>query len=290
MFSKFKAALSSLILAKDQDSAMTAEDVLYEGQTLSGLTRITQNANSIRVLRFGQNGPRQSVVKMGDLDYLGLPYTKAAMIGLAFTDHVDRILVIGLGGGNIPMFLRKHYPDAHIDVVDVDPQIITLAKRYFNFSDDSSLHVYAQDGRTFITQVQKPYDLIFLDAFTEAGIPQHLATKEFLLTLKKGLQHSGVIIANLWGTQAVNPLYKSMLRTYQEVFPEVYRLSVPEAGNKVVIALPALTARPLKYISERAHQISIQKQLPFNLSEILNPGLIKLIDLQDNQILQDQDR
>ena len=161
MFSKFKAALSSLILAKDQDSAMTAEDVLYEGQTLSGLTRITQNANSIRVLRFGQNGPRQSVVKMGDLDYLGLPYTKAAMIGLAFTDHVDRILVIGLGGGNIPMFLRKHYPDAHIDVVDVDPQIIALAKRYFNFSDDSSLHVYAQDGRTFITQVQKPYDLIF---------------------------------------------------------------------------------------------------------------------------------
>jgi len=285
MFSKFKAALSSLILAKDQDSAMTAEDVLYEGQTLSGLTRITQNANGIRVLRFGQNGPRQSVVKMGDLDYLGLPYTKAAMIGLAFTDYVERILVIGLGGGNIPMFLRKHYPDTHIDA-----QIIALAKRYFNFSDDSSLHVYAQDGRKFITQVQKPYDLIFLDAFTEAGIPRHLATKEFLLTLKKGLKHSGVIIANLWGTQAVNPLYKSMLRTYQEVFPEVYRLSVPEAGNKVVIALPALTARPLKNISERAHQISIQKQLPFNLSEILNPGLIKLIDLQDNQILQDQDR
>jgi spermidine synthase len=259
MFSKFKAALSSLILAKDQDSAMTAEDVLYVGQTLSGLTRITQNANGIRVLRFGQNGPRQSVVKMGDLDYLGLPYTKAAMIGLAFTDHVERILVIGLGGGNIPMFLCKHYPDTHIDVVDIDPQIIALAKRYFNFSDDSSLHVYAQDGRKFITQVQKPYDLIFLDAFTEAGIPRHLATKEFLLTLKKGLKHSGVIIANLWGTQAVNPLYKSMLRTYQEVFPEVYRLSVPEAGNKVVIALPALTARPLKNISERAHQISIQK-------------------------------
>jgi hypothetical protein len=81
MFSKFKAALSSLILDKDQDSAMTAEDVLYECQTMSGLTRITQNANGIRILRFGQNGPRQSVVKMGDLDYLGLPYTKAAMIG-----------------------------------------------------------------------------------------------------------------------------------------------------------------------------------------------------------------
>ena len=150
------------------------------------------------------------------------------------------------------------------------------------------MRAYPQDGREFTAQVQKLYDLIFLDAFTETGIPGHLATKEFLLALKKVLKLSGVIIANIWGTQTINPLYKSMLRTYQEVFPEVYRLSVPESGNKVVIALPELTARPLKNISERAHQISIQKQLPFNLSEILNPGLIKLIDLQDNQTLQDQ--
>ena len=290
MFSKLKAALSSVILAKDRDSAVTAEDVLYEDHTLSGLTRITQNANGVRILRFGQNGPRQSVVKMGDLDYLGLPYAKAAMIGLAFTDQVERILVIGLGGGNIPMFLRKHYPNTHIDVVDVDPQIIALAKRYFNFSEDSLLHAYSQDGRKFIAQVQKPYDLIFLDAFTEAGIPEHLATKEFLLALKKALKLSGVIIANIWGTQTINPLYKSMLRTYQEVFHEVYRLSVPEAGNKVVIALPVFKVRPLKNISERAHQLSIQKQLPFNLGDTLKPGLIKLIDLQENQILQDHDR
>lgn len=289
MFSKFKATLSSVILVKDRYFAMTAEDVLYEGQTMSGLTQVTQNANGLRILRFGQNGPRQSVVKIGDLDYLGLPYAKAAMIGLAFTDQVERILVIGLGGGNIPMFLRKHYPNTHIDVVDVDPQIIALAKRYFNFSEDPFLHTYSQDGRKFISQVKNPYDLIFLDAFTEVGIPKHLATKEFLLDLKRALKFSGVIIANVWGTPAVNPLYKSMLRTYQEVFHEVYRLSVPEAGNKVIVALPVLTVRPLNNILERARQITIQKQLPFNLSEILKPGLIKLIDLQENQILQDQD-
>jgi hypothetical protein len=58
----------------------------------------------------------------------------------------------------------------------------------------------------------------------------------------------------------------------------------------VVIALPALTGAPLKSIAERAQQISAQKQLPFNLSEILQPGLIKLIDPQENQVLLDQDR
>jgi spermidine synthase len=288
MLTKIKTALAQVIPATLK-TVIGKEGLLYEGQTFSGLTRITQDQEGIRVLRFGKEGPRQSVVKMGDLDDLGLPYAKSAMIGLAFTDAVDRILVVGLGGGTIPMFLRKHYPSAQIDVVEIDPQIINLAKRYFNFIEDGLLHAYAQDGRAFIEGVQKPYDLIFLDAFSATGIPAHLATKEFLLALKKSLKRSGVIIANKWSTPKVNLLYKSMLRTYQEVFHEVYTLRVPGVGNKVVIALPRLTGLSLNSITERAQQISSQKQLPFDLSQVLQAGLIKLYDLQEHRILLDND-
>jgi spermidine synthase len=227
---------------------------------------------------------------MGDLDYLGLPYARSAMIGLALTERLDRILVLGVGAGNIPIFLRKYYSDAQIDVVDIDPQIIALAKQYFNFLEDDLLHAHVQDGRAFVENVQKPYDLIFLDAYMAAGIPKHLATKEFLLSLKKALKPSGAIIANMWSTPKVNPLYRSMLRTYQEVFHEVYTLRVPTAGNKVVIALPKLRVVPLNSITQRAQQISAQKGLPFDLSEVLQPGLIKLIDLQENPVLHDEDR
>jgi len=286
MLTKIKTALAQVIPATLK-TVIGKEGLLYEGHTFSGLTRITQDQEGIRVLRFGKEGPRQSVVKIGDLDYLGLPYAKSAMIGLAFTDAVDRILVVGLGGGTIPMFLRKHYPSAQIDVVEIDPQIISLATHYFNFAQDSLLHAYAQDGRAFIEGVQKPYDLIFLDAFSATGIPAHLATKEFLLALKKSLKRSGVIIANKWSTPKVNPLYKSMLRTYQEVFHEVYTLRVPEAGNKVVIALPRLTGLTLNQITARAQQMSTQHQLPFDLSQVLQAGLIKLYDLQEHQILLD---
>jgi spermidine synthase len=224
---------------------------------------------------------------MGDLDYLGLPYAKSAMIGLAFTEQLDRILVVGVGAGNIPMFLRKYYSSAQIDVVDIDSQIIALAKEYFNFLEDDFLQAHAQDGRVFIENTQKPYDLIFLDAYTAAGIPKHLATKEFLRSLKKALKPSGAIIANMWSTPKVNPLYRSMLRTYQEVFQEVYTLRVPTAGNKIVIALPKFRRLPLNSIAQRAQQISAQKRLPFDLSAVLQPGLIKLIDLQENPVLLD---
>ena len=287
MLTKIKAALSKVIPATGLKLAISKEGLLYEGQTMSGFTKVTQDVDGIRTLRFGQHGPRQSVVKKGDLDYLGLPYAKSAMIGLVFTEQLDRILVLGVGAGNIPMFLRKHYSDAQIDVIDIDPQIIALAKEYFNLLEDCRLHAYAQDGREFIENVQKPYDLIFLDAYTAAGIPKHLASKEFLVTLKKALKPSGAIVANMWSTPKVNPLYKSMLRTYQEVFQEVYTLRVPTAGNKIVIALPRLKGLPLNSIAQRAQEISAQKRLPFELSEVLQPGLIKLIDLQESRVLLD---
>jgi spermidine synthase len=288
MLSNIKTALSSVISAGLKPKT-TKEDLLYEGQTLCGLARVTQDRDGIRTLRFGKNGPRQSIVKPGDLNYLGLPYTKSAMIGLAFAQHIDRVLVIGVGGGSIPMFLHKYYPSAHIDVVDIDPQIIALAKQYFNFAENRSLRSHAQDGRAFIENVQKPYDLIFLDAFTAAGIPKHLATKEFLLDMKNALNASGAIITNMWSTANANPLYKPMLRTYQEVFDEVYTLRVPRAGNKVVIALPILKKVTLNSIAEYAQQISEQKTLPFDLSELLQPGLVRLIDLQGSKILLDSE-
>jgi spermidine synthase len=290
MLTQIKTLLTTISFADSVRPVKTKEDLLYEGQTLSGLTKVTQDIDGIRTLRFGQHGPRQSVVKKGDLDYLGLSYAKSAMIGLAFTQKLDRILVLGVGAGNIPMFLRKHYSNAQIDVIDIDPQIIALAKQYFNLLEDDLLRAHAQDGRAFIENVQKPYDLIFLDAYTAAGIPKHLATQEFLLSLKKALKPSGAIIANMWSTPKVNPLYRSMLRTYQEVFQEVYTLRVPTVGNKIVIALPRLRGLPLNSVAQRAQEISAQKRLPFELSEVLQPGLIKLIDLQESRVLLDGDQ
>jgi hypothetical protein len=47
---------------------------------------------------------------------------------------------------------------------------------------------------------------------------------------------------------------------------------------------------PIKSIAQRAQQISAQKRLPFDLSAVLQPGLIKLIDLQENPVLLDGDQ
>ena len=135
------------------------------------------------------------------------------------------------------MFLRKHYPTAEIDAVDIDPEVVNVAKRYFDFREDARMRAYVGDGREFIERFRQPYDLIFLDAFSSDSVPPHLTTQEFLRAVRRALKPGGVVVGNVW-SRLSNPLYDSMVRTYQEVFDDLYILDVQGAGNKILLALP----------------------------------------------------
>ena len=60
-----------------------------------------------------------------------------------------RFLVVGLGGGTLPMFLRKHYPNATIDAVDIDPEFVDTAKNFLRFREDELMRAHIADGRQF---------------------------------------------------------------------------------------------------------------------------------------------
>ena len=101
-------------------------------------------------------------------------------IGLAVVEEPKRILIVGLGGATIPNFLHKHYPRTTIDVVDIDPDVVVVAKKFFGFKDDPTMRAHVADGRKFVEESRDRYDIIFLDAYGRDNIPYHLATREFL--------------------------------------------------------------------------------------------------------------
>jgi hypothetical protein len=57
-----------------------------------------------------------------------------------------------------------------------------------------------------------------------------------------------------------------------------------------VIALPKYRGMSLNSITQCAQEISAQIPLPFDLSDLLQLGLVKLIDLQDSPILLDNNQ
>ncbi len=269
--------------------ALAAQSVLYEKPSAYNTIVVTEDEAGVRTLRFEKNGARQSVVKYGDPDYLGLAYTQAAFVGLALTGEPRRVLVIGLGGGTLPVFLHKYYPQAAIDAVDIDPDVVDVAKKFFGFREDDRMRAHVADGRRFIENTSDPYDLIFLDAFGLDSVPPQLTTEEFLQSVRRAIRPGGVVIGNLWGRRS-NPLYDSMVRTYNTVFDELFVLNVRGAENKIVLALPRKQPLTRDELTELARNVSAAKGFRFDLGEIASNGLLPPQErYEGGRVLRDRD-
>lgn len=250
-----------------------AEDkVLYERPSAYNNTIIvTESEQGLRTLLFEKGGARQSVVKPGDPDHLELPYAKMMSVGLAIVQKPQRVLIVGLGGGTIPCFLHKHYPQARIDAVDIDPDVVAVAKRYFGFREDAGLRACAEDGRKFIERCREPYDMIYLDAFGPDSVPYSLSTREFLEAARRALKPRGVVLGNIWSRDS-NRLYDSMVRTYQEVFDDLYIFDTQKAGNRILVALPYKESLLRDDLAERGKRVSEAKRFRFDLGELIRLG------------------
>lgn len=266
-----RAVLGLAVLATLAAWAAAEERLLYEKTSAYNTILVTENERGLRTLRFERGGARQSVVKLGDPDHLELPYARVLPVAFALVAEPQRVLVVGLGGGSVPNFLRRHFPDLEIDAVDIDPDVVDVAKRFFGFREDARMRAYVEDGRKFIAARPQQYDIIFLDAFGCDNIPRHLATREFLDQVRAALRPGGVAVGNIWSRYS-NPLYDSMVRTYREVFPRLYIVDIESAGNRILLALPRPQDVRLEDLASRAHALSRQRHFPFDLGQLIAAG------------------
>jgi spermidine synthase len=245
--------------------------VVFEKTSDYNTIVVTEDEEGLRTLSFERGGARQSVVKVGDPDHIELPYARAMLVSLAMVGDPGRILVIGLGGGTLPSFLRRHYPGATIDAVDIDPDVVEVAKDYFGFREDERLRAHVRDGREFIEQCDRPYDLILLDAFSADSIPHQLTTREFLRAVRGALTPRGMAVANLW-SRISNPLYDSMVKTYEEGFDRLYLLDVKGAGNVILFALPRREQFTRDQVERQARQLTREWKVSFELGPMVRHG------------------
>lgn len=228
---------------------------------------VTEDEPGVRVLRFAWNGARQSVVRMGAPLELQLPYLQASALVLALVPAPRRILIVGLGGGSMAMFLRTLYPEAEIDGIEIDPRVIRVAIDHLGFRPDAKLRAIADDGRAFTEKSAGGYDLIFLDAYGGDDVPRHLLAVAFMRTVRQKLAPGGYAVANVWKASH-NPLFEDTVTTYRAAFGALCVLDVPGEVNTVVLGRSDGTA-PLPSRSElkaRATELQRAKGIPFDLA------------------------
>ncbi len=259
---------------------------LYEKDSLYHHIIVTEDGGE-RTMRFDRL--RQSALDLKDPDRMVFEYTRYLHVALAFHDDPQRALFIGLGGGSAPRRFHRDYPWLLIDVAELDPEVVNVAKRYFLFKETERMQVQAVDGRIFVNKTPHRYDMIFLDAYYADAIPFHLTTQEFLREAKQKLTPQGIIVANIIGSVrgSDSRLFRSMLKTLGTEFGQTYVFPVKGVSNIIVVATQSKERVPKQAVLVQARQLQEQHKVHFPLEEFAQTYVTDGIPHEDVPVLTD---
>jgi len=249
------------ILNQD-DSSSDEYKVLLEKESLYHYIRVVESGG-VRHLQFRRSGGEyeESAVNIHNPLEFEMYYYSLMFAGFAHKPNPKRILFIGLGGGTIPMAIHHYFPDVPIDNIELDPDVVEAAKKYFGFKEDNYMKVYVRDGRVQARRLLRDktkYDIIFVDAFRGGYIPYHLTTKEFMEIMRSLLNPEGIVVSNL------RPGFESYhyhRRTFDAVFKKQYAYG---SGSNVAVIVDTRD-KPLSTEALLATARKLQKDKQFTV-------------------------
>lgn len=236
----FLAVVMAFVILSFPDISETNSKVVYSKNSLYQKIVIFDEVQDGKKFRFLLQDRNLSGGQLVDYDELVFDYTKYYALYQILNPDVKTALTIGGGAYSIPKAILKDIPKAQVDVVEIDPVIYDLGKKYFRVSENDKIINFVQDGRRFLHDSDKKYDLIFSDAYSSLySMPEHLTTKEFFKIAKEKLNDKGVFIANVIGSLPAqtglsnkkHSFVLSEIKTFQSVFENSYFFAVKSPNS-----------------------------------------------------------
>jgi spermidine synthase len=150
------------------------------------------------------------------------------------TREPERMLLLGLGGGNSARFFADQFPKTQMIGVEIDPVVVDVARNYFGLPPSVDVHI--DDARSFLRQDDDLYDIIIVDAFQFPYVPFQLTTREFLADLEDHLRDGGVVVLNVGRDRDAYAVVDAVARTAGSVFTHVEGVDVGNANTILVAA------------------------------------------------------
>ncbi len=141
------------------------------------------------------------------------------------------VLLIGGGvNGSIAQAL-KHPGIERIDYVELDPELIEMARRFFpeqtRLNSDSRVHIHYADGRRYLKAAVATFDVIVLDVpDPQTAQLNRFYTEEFFSSAREHLAPGGLLALELRSSEeTMSPDLREFLRCIQRtlntVFPNI---------------------------------------------------------------------
>ena len=161
-----------------------------------------------------------------------------------WNSYARNVLMIGGAGMGYPRYALQRYPDLHMTVVEIDPELYEIAKNAMGFAPTPNLTMIYEDGRVFLNKDTHTYDAILFDVFSAFTMPWHLATKEAAQRTRALLTADGVVIMNtISSLDGENSnIIRSLMATYKSVFEHVELFAVKGEADRSLVQNLVLVA------------------------------------------------
>jgi spermidine synthase len=154
----------------------------------------------VRYLHFGSTWV-QGAMRIARPWNLELEYTREMMASVLLREDSRfprKVLLIGLGAGSLTKFLYRHYPLAHLTVVELEPAVVIAARQFFKLPEDPKrINIVIADGTEYVLNNGKKFDLILVDGFDENARSGTLDTLPFYQACRSRLSNEGIMAVNL---------------------------------------------------------------------------------------------
>ena len=195
-------------------------------------------------------------------------------------EDAERILIVGGGDGGTVRELCRYTNVKHIDVVEIDQEVVEAARKYLpsiSYAlDDDRVHIHHADGIKFVHSADSEhYDLVIVDSSDPVGPSKGLFSTEFHRNIYRILENGGIMIA-----QSESPFFKpdlfidfyDMLEdiySEEKVFPYfVFIPTYPTGMWSFAMAIKG-DRHPIKdFDAEKARQFVDEHRLRYYNSEI----------------------
>jgi len=223
-------------------------ELLYEGESSYNYIQVVQYGDEVWLkLNEGQGvhsiyNP-SSVLVGGIWDYfLIAPYFNNPPFN---AEQVGSLAIIGSAAGTEAKQYTAVYGPIPIDGAEIDPEIIKAGRTYFDMNEPN-LNAVAQDGRYFLANSPRRYDVIAIDAYRPPYIPFHLTTREFFAQCRDHLTENGVVAINVGRTRTDWSLVQVLASTLKAEFPNVYLVDLEAPGYDLINVLVVATRQPTR--------------------------------------------
>jgi spermidine synthase len=211
--------LGALGIRRDLTQGWPRVDELYRANSNFGMLQVIQTRGQPRRYYLNdylvQNTYDPEMKKSTSLFTHMLRY-----LAEGYTTNLQDVLCIGMGVGIVPNELIGK--GVRVDVVDINPAVVEVARRFFDFQPEKA-NVIIADGRYIVNRSTNRYDALLLDAFLGDSSPSHLMTREAFENMRRVLKPEGVLVINSFGdlSPGKNFFAASLFKTLSTVFKSV---------------------------------------------------------------------